>query len=575
MKRFLIFLGILFSSVFITGRVNASEISQFCEYTEPCLTTEFIKEQLAKDINNQIGYYDQDDIAYIIAASKSSITDYKSIKFYVYRKSRIKFDKQDLQTGDVYYNSYTGNFEIKVDRDGYLLPFINGSIELSTNEKINLSDFSEKIKFEYITRSTTYSILGTRNTNYAYFTNIDLLDSEGNVAFAKNDDKVVEKQTVFDDVIYGTKYSKVELVFDIKGNVEQSFNFKYDFHLLQSNGKLDEYNTFSSPYFIENASFCSNNSCSIPNDRYFRILPKYIYGSSEIDNDYVYKEIDKSDIDSSNSNSYRVNNYDLSINDDPLTKVTSSFKLVIDLTFDSSLIVDSFFQSSIPFTVNYIERDNNSSSDNYYSTIDLTGKYGILFIPKIESSVTGINNRTLFQGIGHLDIQHRSSYDPNNYEVLSAYSMNYCNNYLSLQKEIPYSCNSFNGSFEFYITNDMLNQSLFFINTVYTNDLTSKATVTYDTRYYVYYVYDTPDTEITIKNPNTGEDFNLSLKDFFNYVEEKEELKISIYTFLKPIKFILTSITDFYNNYCPAVVQKFLYISFMFVVVLIVIKIIW
>lgn len=558
MKRFLIFLGILFSSVFITSNVNASEIQLL---DDDYIYSEIHNVKIATANSNidfdkynkyfvAVTYDTRDDrLTYtIVFYSENSEKILQYLEMYT--PNNITLSISDSFWWHMYYDGeritrLRGDYALDKDNDG-----ASGTNTLLTSD---------------------YTILKQYISMEDFYYNDDLYIKTGNV---KNDD-VVEKQTVFDDVIYGTRYSKVELIFDIKGNVEQFLNFKYDFHLVQSSGKLDEYNTFSSPYFIENASFCSNNSCSISKDRYFRILPKYINGSSEIDNDYIYKEIDKSDIASSNSNSYSVNKYDLSINSDPSIKVTSTFKLVIDLTFDSSLIVDSFFQSSIPFTVKYIERDSSSSDDNYYSTIDITGKYGILFIPKIESSVTGINNRTLFQGIGHLDIQHRSSYDPNNYEVLSAYSMNYCNDYLSLQKEIPYSCNSLGGSFEFYITNDMLNQSLFFINTVYTNDLTSKATVTYDTRYYVYYVYDTPDTEITIKNPNTGEDFNLSLKDFFNYVKEKEELKISINTFLKPIKFILTSITDFYNNYCPAVVQKFLYISFMFVVVLIVIKIIW
>lgn len=554
MKKIFISLIILSSFFIFSNSVNAEEISQFCEYTEPCLTTEFIKEQLAKDINNQIGYYDQDDIAYIIAASKSSITDYKSIKFYVYRKSRIKFDKQDLQTGDVYYNSYTGNFEIKVDRDGYLLPFINGSIELSTNEKINLSDFSEKIKFEYITRSTTYSILGTRNTNYAYFTNIDLLDSEGNVAFAKNDDKVVEKQTVFDDVIYGTKYSKVELVFDIKGNMEQSLDFGYDFHLVQANGEIDELNSFNSPYFIETSSFSlDNGTSSLPKDNYFRVVSSGL--ESCISDSYGLSCYDKNNIlikdTSLISNSYSIDKFTYSINNNPLEKVTSSLKFVLDLEFNSSVIVDAFFKSSIPFDVIYHERTSFTPDENYYDTIDLTGKYGVLFLPKLDTSVSDLSVRTLFRGIGHLDVQHRTGIDPVKYDILSAYSMNYCHQYLSTQKQIPYSCNAHSGEFEFYLNNDNLNQSLFFINSKFEESATAEASISYDKRYYVYYVFDTPTSVVKVTNPNTNEETFISLENFYNFADVDVGF----------LKSLIKQISDFFHEKIPALNQFKMIIS--------------
>lgn len=358
----------------------------------------------------------------------------------------------------------------------------------------------------------------------------------------------------FSKQVSGIKYSKVEFVFDIKGNMEQSLDFGYDFHLVQANGEIDDLNSFNSPYFIETSSFSlDNGTSSLPKDNYFRVVSSGL--ESCISDSYGLSCYDKNNIlikdTSLVGNSYSIDKFTYSINNNPLEKVTSSLKFVLDLEFNSSVIVDAFFKSSIPFDVIYHERTSFIPDENYYDTIDLTGKYGVLFLPKLDTSISDLSVRTLFRGIGHLDVQHRTGIDPVKYDILSAYSMNYCHKYLSTQQQIPYSCNVSSGEFEFYLNNDNLKQVLFFINSKFEESATAEVSISYDKRYYVYYVFDTPSSVVKVTNPNTNEETFTSLENFYNFADVDAGF----------LKSLIKQISDFFHEKIPALNQFKMIIS--------------
>ena len=326
----------------------------------------------------------------------------------------------------------------------------------------------------------------------------------------------------YHEIINSRKYSKVEFVFDIP-NMETTLNFNYDFHLVDSSGNLDTLNTFKSPYFEETYTSCGVDESGASYCKPLPVVDNFSIeeasdGQCHIDDfglNNCYKPIDYSSK-LNVYNSYIVKNYDLLINNNINKKMTTKLKLILDLEFNSSVYVDATFFSSLSYEVKYYER---TTTVDYYSTVDLTGKYGALFIPKFDNLEDSLTIRTLFKGTGHLDIQHRSSYDYINYQILSAYSMNYCNEYLYNQDAIPYSCSEFSGEYEFYVSNNNLEQALFFVNSAYENETGSNVSITYDTRYYVYYVFDTPTSIVAVVNPNTGDKTYISLDDFYNYAD--------------------------------------------------------
>ena len=337
---------------------------------------------------------------------------------------------------------------------------------------------------------------------------------------------LVDNFNNFKEIINSTQYSKVEFIFDIP-NKETNFNFNYDFHLVDSNGNLDTLNTFKSPYFEETYTSCSVDENGIASCKPLPVVDNYVIKNASEDDgqchldefglNNCYKPNDYSNNEELNiSNSYVVKNYDMAINNNILTKMTSKLKLIIDLEFNPSVYIDASFTSSLPFEVKYYER---TTTTDYYSTVDITGKYGALFMPKFDNLDDTLNIRTLFKGDGHLDIQHRSSIDLIDYKILSAYSMNYCNEYLYNQDNIPYSCSEYSGEFEFYVSNNNLEQGLFFVNSHFDNDNSATATITYDTRYYVYWVFDTPSSIVPVENPNTGDKEYISLDGFYNYAD--------------------------------------------------------
>ena len=170
MKRFLIFLGILFSSVFITSRVSAYEISQFCDYTEPCLTTEQISNWI-NDNSIDTTFYDN----YIITvAYNSSISQYNfTIKF---------FNSEDILNNYVYYDS--DKLIIKKEIAKWFEIY-----KYSSEKKMSLSDVNI-IEFNHeVDQFTNFD-------SSIYYSTFDVKDSSNNVVLAKNDYDIVKNYNV-------------------------------------------------------------------------------------------------------------------------------------------------------------------------------------------------------------------------------------------------------------------------------------------------------------------------------------------------------------------------------------------
>lgn len=358
----------------------------------------------------------------------------------------------------------------------------------------------------------------------------------------------------------------IKLDFIIPSNsLGTSLDFSYN---INSNNK-----SFDSPYFTSLETYCSTDETGASSCTPFPKTVDWV-----LDYNIVTSKFDmfkKSNTTNERFNKYEVNNYSYTLFDD--SKSVQSISMFISFDTVNGFDVNVNFESNLDFTVTYNYKNtsdviNDPFLEDYYSTIDLTGKYGVAFLPQtnLDDSYTGY--RTLFKADNMVDIQLRDNYDSKEYIILSAYSLNYCNEFLSNQNVIPYSCNNINGVFDFYINQDIDNQTLFFINKNYENN--SSLIITYDTRYYSYVIFDSEYSTGTVVRPGEDEETEIFIGYFYNYYDKYKnyELEHSFEIFLKPIKFIFNSISDFYNYYCPPVFRHFLIISFTFVVSLILIR---
>ena len=170
MKRFLIFLGILFSSVFITSNVNASEISQLCDYTDPIFTRKDL-DNIIKNNNIDTSVYDN----YFIVFNDwySSNVTYYSMSLYLFKNS-------DINNIYILYDSSEKSYEF----------WSNPSVGLyyknidSSNKKIDINSYN--LDMNFYNNWTMNGFINSLTQSYIYYSNIDLKDKEGNVIFKAN-----------------------------------------------------------------------------------------------------------------------------------------------------------------------------------------------------------------------------------------------------------------------------------------------------------------------------------------------------------------------------------------------------
>lgn len=203
--------------------------------------------------------------------------------------------------------------------------------------------------------------------------------------------------------------------------------------------------------------------------------------------------------------------------------------------------------------LNYeIEYEYKTEIEDYLTTINMKNYAALVLIPKVKNLET--NALTSIQS----DIYLSGIYDIELWEDVESKNV--------LYRKSNYSYNVFSHYQDYHY----LNAILYFINKSIGD---GSYYITFDSRYYNYTVKGYLSEEVEINNPNTNENINIGdISDLFEY-GISESNKFTFNSFLRPIKFVFESISNFYNNYCPTIVQQFYYLIFMFFVVLVVIKI--
>jgi len=217
------------------------------------------------------------------------------------------------------------------------------------------------------------------------------------------------------------------------------------------------------------------------------------------------------------------------------------------------------FWSDSNYTITLEER-TNEENDIKYTELDLTGKYGVGFIPKVINS--GMYKE--FYGIFKIPMQ-------NNYKLLfyKDYNLIKNNNKSNLlEDKVLLSLENF----EYLFTKENDNSYLLFINNNFENG--TNASIYYNSNYFNYCILDESISTCNIINPNTNEDTNINTN-----LSDVDSFKIAnifdtFLSFSNSTNFILENVTHFYNDYLPTELKAFFYISFGFVVIIIITKIV-
>ena len=166
--------------------------------------------------------------------------------------------------------------------------------------------------------------------------------------------------------------------------------------------------------------------------------------------------------------------------------------------------------------------------NSYYQYLDLSNKYGAMFIPKLVANNSQITSYFLTRGIDTIYV-----YDTYDY------------------KKAPIEIYEDVSDFTYSFLYDQQQYNLFFKTNTYSNS----ATIYYDTRYFDYQIVDSKYSIGSITNPNTGENHYIdfsntadvevnfsNIGDVFNFIAEKIDSSGESYLLFKD------SVSTFFNT---------------------------
>lgn len=459
---------------------------------------------------------------------------YESLKIYGYDLDGNIYDFSNYISYDYLFTDYLSSHQI--------------DLEFYLNED-NVSSIPSDIL-----RIKVYFDFETYNNNY-YF---NVFDSfiEGTTTWEYIKDNDI-KPNSFSDIVSTSIYSQVEFDFTIPTSSFICTNESFEDGLFVT----EEYicPILDIDYEIFNSDILGNvNTLSfgIP-----YIEKKYLEdtGSSSIEKTEI---ITLSEYISSFYEGNKVIDFDSNI---------TSLKLIVPLDYLIGSYVNIYFSANTTFDVNLIER---SSSSNYYGSVDITGKAGVLFVPK------NVNNDFLatfnFNPSSIYGLQLRDTYE-SNFNILAYYSIGYCD-YREYDSTIPIICNEGQGGYtvSFNFERDNVKQSIFVLNKNFPEE--TKAIVQYDTRYFVPVVYDELWSRPSFEHPITGEtvtsddliDFDEALND--QDYENFFDMFIDSFNYFKDsLVGIFDNVTYFFNS-LPVALKYFFMLIFTIILFIFLIR---
>ena len=488
-------------------------------------------------------YYDLSINDELITGDKEILSYYDYLND-IYGVKLTKGYANDLSGRDL-YNIEADFSSLSNVNFKYQYKINNGSwIDIDSEDLINDSN-NLPVKFSYPAYSNLTFHFRVLDVND------DLLD-EKSITITELEDHV------YSEIISGSQYSQIEFDFDLPLNQETCTKTE-----ISNTGSLETIE-YICPMLDLYYSILNSDVNGLENSMSFGIPyieKKHLEdtGSSSIEKTEI---ITLSEYISSFYEGNKVIDFDSNI---------TSLKLIVPLDYLIGSYVNIYFSANTTFDVNLIER---SSSSNYYGSVDITGKAGVLFVPK------NVNNDFLatfnFNPSSIYGLQLRDTYE-SNFNILAYYSIGYCD-YREYDSTIPIICNEGQGGYtvSFNFERDNVKQSIFVLNKNFPEQ--TKAIVQYDTRYFVPVVYDELWSRPSFEHPITGEtvtpddliDFDEALND--QDYESFFDMFIDSFNYFKDsLVGIFDNVTYFFNS-LPVSLKYFFMLIFTIILFIFLIR---
>lgn len=538
---------------------------------------------------------------------KYNNSDYKVVKYGISMSASSGYInssyKNTTPTGNpiVKNNIIYSNYDVLVDgtihnanlnfATDYTVNFhLNGGSALDMSDAFNPifydNDFTKELEPTEVNNYIN-SIIPTKvnNTfiNWYY-------DSEFTQAYNENDtiSSDINLYAKWRSKIYGTSnIDYIEFKFDNIPNMETNISFDYTFRSVNSDGS-DNTIDFAQPFGREYYIGCDTDNQICSSD--LRYKDSLFYDLGFIGYYYTHSA-------------------EITLNSDT-EHTTDSYSVIVPLenSFGNYVYLDFNSDDDYEIIVHY--KDDLDSNSSFIQTLDITGKYGAVFLPLFDNSPYVADDSyylTNFRVVGNVDIQMTDSRDLYDYNISQIYSMNYCNtqylnhsnssssyypisdlpgnidsmNNYSSDISIPYSCDNSTGVFTFKIDNLTYNQTLRFVNHSYSELSDSRTIIEFDSRFFNYGILDTPYSTVDIIDPTTNINESVGLSEFYNYFDEenisgsKLSFRSAFNRFLGPIQFIFKSITSLYNNYLNSSMQHYFFLVFCLTIIILLVRVIF
>lgn len=332
----------------------------------------------------------------------------------------------------------------------------------------------------------------------------------------------------FEELIPTSLYKGLVFSFNTSNvSSKDILSFNYNFYSSDENYNILDF-TFEIPYFGYNG--------------------KDIYSDGSYTLNYQTNQLD----------AIPRNNY---INDNFLQNFKyfeSEYKLFVNFEMLEDNYLYAYLDSPLNYTVEYIEREENLY---YFDEVDITGKYGVVFIPNdITNDYVSVMK---FSEKGKYSVQLRDSYSETNenYNILEYYQIGFCDN-LDVTGLVPVNCVD---SYFLSLNNYFREKKQFvYVKNENNYDSSVKSVITYDTRYYTAYIQEYSNSNIEIFNPNTGEtDVFGPMTDFDNiyYEISNDNILELMHTFLEDLQQTSDTFNYMWNNFysiMPNILKTFL-----------------
>lgn len=165
-------------SLLFSGKVSAYELTDFCDYTDPCLSTEMIDEWFEKYNTEILGY---DSYFISLYQTQSGISTFNYLVAMLYNKSKFPNSALGIQLrSDGRYQTILRNYT-SVHYSNTGLNVISGLINPSNKNMSTSAHFNSVI---------IGNSIDSKIDVVAYYTNNDVVDKDGNVVLYRNDIEV-------------------------------------------------------------------------------------------------------------------------------------------------------------------------------------------------------------------------------------------------------------------------------------------------------------------------------------------------------------------------------------------------